>query len=138
MLCLRLVTTHSQSVSSICLVSQTATHAWGAPTSGFIVIVPGLGDEDDRFVPTEVVFKIPTALADVTCGPDATAVVTQDRVLLACGNNNGNKLALNTVGTFLSGVRRASMLTAGVEQGLSEGTFGIVDCDTQPSSTFWL
>jgi hypothetical protein len=80
-----------------------------------------LGDEDDRFTPTEVVFATPVSLAQVTCGPDATAVVTKDGVLLACGNNNGNKLALNIVGTFLSAVRRASMLTAGAEHGFAEG-----------------
>ena len=46
-------------------------------------------------VPVHITLASGLELADVYCGPDATAVVTKDSRLLACGSNAYNKLGLN-------------------------------------------
>eukprot|EP00730_Choanoeca_flexa_P002323 TRINITY_DN11005_c0_g1_i4.p1 TRINITY_DN11005_c0_g1~~TRINITY_DN11005_c0_g1_i4.p1 ORF type:complete len:869 (+),score=172.25 TRINITY_DN11005_c0_g1_i4:243-2609(+) len=101
----------------VAAMTEDGLYTWGSGELGQL----GHGDEDDRFTPTAFTFSPPVNLISVTCGPDATAVVTQNGVLMACGNNVRNKLALNTVGTFLSGVRRASMAVATAEPGIEEG-----------------
>ena len=56
----------------------------------------GHGDEDDRCEPTEIKFKFPYVFKDVFAGPDNSFLLTQDGRVLAFGNNEFNKLCLNS------------------------------------------
>ena len=57
----------------------------------------GQGDEDDRTVPTEIKFKFKYAFKNVFAGSDCSFLLTKEGRVLAFGNNEHNKLALNSM-----------------------------------------
>ncbi|XP_043533250.1 uncharacterized protein LOC122540959 isoform X2 [Chiloscyllium plagiosum] len=65
--------------------------AWGNGKYGKL----GLGNDDDHCSPMEVSFEKQTFIRDVKCGVDGTMFLTDTDSVLACGNNQYNKLGLN-------------------------------------------
>ncbi|XP_063218501.1 serine/threonine-protein kinase Nek8-like [Bacillus rossius redtenbacheri] len=65
--------------------------AWGRGDGGRL----GLGHQDDCCAPAPVGLPGDHVVRTVHCGADATAVVTTEGALLACGRNSCNKLGLH-------------------------------------------
>ena len=57
----------------------------------------GHGDEDDRSAPSEIKFNFKYAFKNVFAGPDCSFLLTKEGRVLAFGNNEHNKLALNSI-----------------------------------------
>ena len=76
----------------IVLTNDREVFSWGCGEYGRL----GLGDEDDYTVPQQV--SLPpkhSDIASIQCGRDNTFLLTSNGHLLACGNNEDNKMALN-------------------------------------------
>eukprot|EP00043_Microstomoeca_roanoka_P019177 m.212727 g.212727 ORF g.212727 m.212727 type:complete len:1048 (+) comp16949_c0_seq2:119-3262(+) len=86
---------------------------WGVGEYGKL----GLGGEDDMFEPQLVELQAGVVPTFVTCGADATAFITATGQLFVTGNNESNKLALNSDGTVLAQLRRGSMAEDGAIEG---------------------
>lgn len=76
---------------SIALTDTNQVFTWGCGEYGRL----GCGDEDERFEPTELKFKIKYIFKDVYAGHDCTFLLTKEGRVLAFGNNEYNKLCLN-------------------------------------------
>ncbi|XP_043533247.1 uncharacterized protein LOC122540959 isoform X1 [Chiloscyllium plagiosum] len=75
----------------LCVSSEGKVFAWGNGKYGKL----GLGNDDDHCSPMEVSFEKQTFIRDVKCGVDGTMFLTDTDSVLACGNNQYNKLGLN-------------------------------------------
>ncbi|XP_071825732.1 uncharacterized protein [Apostichopus japonicus] len=78
--------------------------AWGKNDHGQL----GLGDdesEENICEPQEVTIPEPVFIQDVKCGIDGTMFLTDVGMLLACGNNEDNKLGLNNRQGFLMAMK---------------------------------
>lgn len=58
-----------------------------------------------RCEPQEVTIPEPVFIQDVKCGIDGTMFLTDVGMLLACGNNEDNKLGLNNRQGFLMAMK---------------------------------
>lgn len=56
----------------------------------------GHGEENDSSDPTEVTVPAGHEIVSVTAGHDCTFLITRAGRVLACGNNEHNKLGLNS------------------------------------------
>ncbi|XP_071787892.1 uncharacterized protein [Asterias amurensis] len=74
--------------------------SWGSGKYGQL----GLGDEEDHCEPKEVSVG-QVFVRDVKCGVDGTMFLTDVGCLLACGNNENNKLGLNNRQGFLMAMK---------------------------------
>nr|CAB3264293.1 serine/threonine-protein kinase Nek9-like [Phallusia mammillata] len=79
----------------IALGTDGIAYAWGCGGHGRL----GTGDEEDVIEPTKI--NVSQPIRDVRCACDATIFITEIGTLLACGNNNYNKLGLNERTGFL-------------------------------------
>lgn len=80
------------------VTSDGMVFSWGCGEDGRL----GLGDEDNRCIPTEVTAIDDTvSIKQVRCGYDGTMFLTDTGALLACGSNANNKLGLNNRQGFL-------------------------------------
>nr|XP_018668558.1 serine/threonine-protein kinase Nek8-like isoform X1 [Ciona intestinalis] len=73
----------------VALSSEGEIYAWGCGSQGRL----GTGHDDHCIEPHRV--AINQAIRDVRCGHDGTMFITDVGTLLACGNNQYNKLGLN-------------------------------------------
>lgn len=55
-----------------------------------------MGYEEDMSEPQELHLPVKQKIASVFAGPDCTFLVTDTGKVLACGNNEHNKLGLNS------------------------------------------
>uniref|UniRef100_A0A914W1I5 non-specific serine/threonine protein kinase n=1 Tax=Plectus sambesii TaxID=2011161 RepID=A0A914W1I5_9BILA len=55
----------------------------------------GIESEENVFAPQLMKLPAKIQLRRIVCGPDCTLLVTNDGRVLACGSNDGNKLAVN-------------------------------------------
>lgn len=55
----------------------------------------GLGSSSSHATPQQVVIPSPHNASSVHCGTDCSVILTQEGVVLACGSNRCNKLALD-------------------------------------------
>jgi NIMA (never in mitosis gene a)-related kinase len=77
----------------ICLTDNNRVFSWGCGEYGRL----GTGDEDDRHEPTEVKFgSFGYTFKEVFAGPDTSFLLTEKGRVLAFGNNEFNKLCLNS------------------------------------------
>ncbi|XP_078620370.1 uncharacterized protein LOC144887197 [Branchiostoma floridae x Branchiostoma japonicum] len=81
--------------------SDGEVFAWGRGKHGCL----GLGDEEDHFSPQEVQISEPVFIREVKCGVDGTMFLTDMGSVLACGNNENNKLGLNHRQGFLRAMK---------------------------------
>ncbi|XP_066264089.1 uncharacterized protein [Branchiostoma lanceolatum] len=81
--------------------SDGEVFAWGRGRHGCL----GLGDEVDHFSPQEVQISEPVFIREVKCGVDGTMFLTDMGSVLACGNNESNKLGLNHRQGFLRAMK---------------------------------
>lgn len=58
-----------------------------------------------RCTPQQVTFSDTVMVRDVRCGPDGTMLLTDVGSVLACGNNEHNKLGLNNRQGFLMAMK---------------------------------
>ncbi|XP_035231974.1 serine/threonine-protein kinase Nek8-like isoform X3 [Stegodyphus dumicola] len=72
-------------------------YAWGCGAGGRL----GIGSEDDCCSPTEIIFPNDVQVVTSYCGYDGTMFITERGTLLACGQNDYNKLGLNEHRGFL-------------------------------------
>jgi alpha-tubulin suppressor-like RCC1 family protein len=77
----------------ICLTRNNRIFTWGCGEYGKL----GSGDEDDQYEPHELSVKFGYVIKDVFAGPDATFLVTEHGRVFAFGNNENNKLCLNSI-----------------------------------------
>uniref|UniRef100_UPI00398E6731 serine/threonine-protein kinase Nek9-like n=1 Tax=Pristiophorus japonicus TaxID=55135 RepID=UPI00398E6731 len=75
----------------VCVSGDGEVFSWGNGKYGKL----GLGNDDDHCLPMEVTFVEKVFIRDVKCGLDGTMFLTDTDSLLACGNNQYNKLGLN-------------------------------------------
>ncbi|GCB70640.1 hypothetical protein scyTo_0001334 [Scyliorhinus torazame] len=75
----------------LCVSGEGKVFSWGNGKYGKL----GLGNDDDHCSPKEVTFEEQIFIRDVKCGFDGTMFLTDADNLLACGNNQYNKLGLN-------------------------------------------
>ncbi|XP_078386087.1 uncharacterized protein LOC144668207 isoform X2 [Cetorhinus maximus] len=75
----------------LCVSGEGKVFSWGNGKHGKL----GLGNDDDHCSPKEVTFEEQTFIRDVKCGLDGTMFLTDADSVLACGNNQYNKLGLN-------------------------------------------
>ncbi|XP_072021077.1 LOW QUALITY PROTEIN: uncharacterized protein [Amphiura filiformis] len=75
--------------------------AWGNGKDGRL----GLSDEEKYCEPKEVELADPVFIQQVKCGMDGTMFLTDMGCLLACGNNENNKLGLNNRQGFLMAMK---------------------------------
>ncbi|XP_077996626.1 uncharacterized protein LOC144449943 isoform X2 [Glandiceps talaboti] len=75
--------------------------AWGKGKDGRL----GLGNEEDYCEPMEVTISEPVFIRAVKCGVNGTMFLTDTGCLLACGNNEDNKLGLNNRQGFLMAMK---------------------------------
>ncbi|XP_048418462.2 uncharacterized protein LOC125467089 isoform X1 [Stegostoma tigrinum] len=75
----------------LCVTGEGKVFAWGNGKYGKL----GLGNDDDHCSPMEVSFEKQIFVRDVKCGVDGTMFLTDADSVLACGNNQYNKLGLN-------------------------------------------
>ncbi|XP_067827514.1 uncharacterized protein [Heptranchias perlo] len=75
----------------VCISGDGEVFSWGNGKYGKL----GLGNDDDHCSPMEVTFEEQIFIRDVKCGLDGTMFLTDTDSLLACGNNQYNKLGLN-------------------------------------------
>ncbi|KAJ8870688.1 hypothetical protein PR048_029712 [Dryococelus australis] len=73
-------------------------YAWGRGDGGRL----GLGHQQDCCSPAQVSVPSDHVVRTVYCGGDATAVVTTEGVMFACGRNSSNKLGLNHAPRFFN------------------------------------
>ncbi|XP_078097118.1 serine/threonine-protein kinase Nek8-like [Mustelus asterias] len=75
----------------LCVSGEGKVFSWGNGKYGKL----GLGNDDDHCSPKEVTFEEQIIIRDVKCGLDGTMFLTDADSILACGNNQYNKLGLN-------------------------------------------
>ncbi|XP_007907859.1 serine/threonine-protein kinase Nek8-like [Callorhinchus milii] len=75
----------------VCVDGDGEVFSWGNGRHGKL----GLGNEDDHCVPVKVAFEEQVFIRDVRSGSDGTMFLTDTGSVLACGNNQYNKLGLN-------------------------------------------
>ena len=76
----------------IVLTDSNKIFTWGLGEYGRL----GHGDELDRCEPTEIKFKFNYTFKNVFAGPDCSFILTKEGRVLAFGNNEYNKLCLNS------------------------------------------
>eukprot|EP00794_Sanderia_malayensis_P007994 gene7994-8853_t len=64
--------------------------SWGRGDSGRL----GCGNTESKLVPTKVPLESNCSANGVKCGSDCSFILTNQKSVLACGNNKANKLAL--------------------------------------------
>ncbi|XP_051879694.1 serine/threonine-protein kinase Nek9 isoform X3 [Pristis pectinata] len=82
----------------VALTRNKEVFAWGCGEHGRL----GLDSEEDYPYPERVDLPVSLSVVSVQCGSDGTFFVTQSGKVLACGNNEYNKLGLNH---YLRGLR---------------------------------
>ncbi|XP_069771956.1 serine/threonine-protein kinase Nek9 isoform X2 [Narcine bancroftii] len=82
----------------VALTRNKEVFSWGCGEHGRL----GLDSEDDYPYPERVDLPVSLSVVSVQCGSDGTFFVTQSGKVLACGNNEYNKLGLNH---YLRGLR---------------------------------
>ncbi|XP_067874142.1 uncharacterized protein [Heterodontus francisci] len=75
----------------LCVSDEGKVFSWGNGKYGKL----GLGNDDDHCLPMEITFEEQMFIRDVKCGLDGTMFLTDTDSVLACGNNQYNKLGLN-------------------------------------------
>ncbi|XP_062902148.1 serine/threonine-protein kinase Nek9 isoform X1 [Mobula hypostoma] len=75
----------------VALTRNKEVFAWGCGEHGRL----GLDSEEDYPYPERVDVPVSLSVVSVQCGSDGTFFVTQSGKVLACGNNEYNKLGLN-------------------------------------------
>ncbi|XP_062922107.1 uncharacterized protein LOC134355712 isoform X4 [Mobula hypostoma] len=75
----------------VCVSGDGEVFSWGNGKFGKL----GLGNDDNSCLPIKVTFEEQIFIKDVKCGLDGTMFLTDTGSLLACGNNQYNKLGLN-------------------------------------------
>ncbi|XP_072134252.1 uncharacterized protein [Mobula birostris] len=75
----------------VCVSGDGEVFSWGNGKFGKL----GLGNDDNSCLPMKVTFEEQIFIKDVKCGLDGTMFLTDTGSLLACGNNQYNKLGLN-------------------------------------------
>ncbi|KAJ8035610.1 Serine/threonine-protein kinase Nek8 [Holothuria leucospilota] len=81
--------------------SDGEVFAWGNNQHGQL----GITNEENICEPQEVTVPEPVFIQDVKCGVDGTMFLTDVGMLLACGNNEDNKLGLNNRQGFLMAMK---------------------------------
>ncbi|CAH1787997.1 unnamed protein product [Owenia fusiformis] len=81
--------------------SNGEIYSWGKGAHGRL----GLGNEEDYCTPMEVTLSEPVFVREVRCGIDGTMFLTDVGSVLACGNNEYNKLGLNQRQGFLMAMK---------------------------------
>ncbi len=81
--------------------SDGVVHTWGNGCDGKL----GLGSEESYCQPMEVSFDEPVIVKKCYCGQDGTMLLTDVGSVLACGNNEFNKLGLNQRAGFLMAMK---------------------------------
>jgi len=76
----------------IVLTDTNQIFSWGVGEYGRL----GLGDELDRYEPTEIKFNFKYTFKNVFAGSDCSFILTKEGKVLAFGNNEYNKLCLNS------------------------------------------
>ena len=76
----------------IVLTESNQIFTWGSGEYGRL----GHGDESDKFMPTEIRFRFNYTFKNVFAGPDCSFILTKEGRVLAFGNNEYNKLCLNS------------------------------------------
>ncbi|XP_028677922.1 serine/threonine-protein kinase Nek9 [Erpetoichthys calabaricus] len=85
----------------VVLTQDKEVYSWGYGEHGRL----GLDSEDDWSSPQKVNVPKSLSISSVHCGSDGTFFLTQSGKVLACGNNEMNKLGLNQ---FISGIKNHS------------------------------
>uniref|UniRef100_H3BFY4 non-specific serine/threonine protein kinase n=1 Tax=Latimeria chalumnae TaxID=7897 RepID=H3BFY4_LATCH len=75
----------------VALTRNKEVYSWGCGEYGRL----GLDSEDDHSFPQKVDVQKSLSIVSVHCSADGTFILTQSGKVLACGNNEFNKLALN-------------------------------------------
>lgn len=75
----------------VALTQDKDVYSWGCGEHGRL----GLDSEDDWATPQQVDVPKSLSISSVHCGSDGTFFLTQSGKVLACGNNEFNKLGLN-------------------------------------------
>ncbi|XP_078392092.1 serine/threonine-protein kinase Nek9-like [Cetorhinus maximus] len=75
----------------VALTRNKEVFSWGCGEHGRL----GLDSEDDYPYPERVDLPVSLSIVSVQCGSDGTFFMTQSGKVLACGNNEYNKLGLN-------------------------------------------
>lgn len=105
----------SVDVSTICcgphhvvvVGGEGEAYAWGCGNGGRL----GTGKEDDCCIPTPVLFSDDIIVKNVYCGINGTMFVTETGSVLACGQNDYNKLGLNEPSGFLMQMKQLMIKT---------------------------
>ncbi|XP_039254767.2 serine/threonine-protein kinase Nek8-like isoform X1 [Styela clava] len=77
----------------LALTSDDEVFAWGSGDKGRL----GLGDRQTHCTPQPVSVPQEYEVKSVICGNDSSVILTKDKKMLSCGNNNHNKLGLDVV-----------------------------------------
>ncbi|ELT94624.1 hypothetical protein CAPTEDRAFT_225863 [Capitella teleta] len=97
----------------VCVVgSESEVFTWGRGKNGRL----GLGSEQDFCQPQEVTVPDNLSIKECHCGRDGTLLLTDVGSMLACGNNEGNKLGLNHRQGFLMAMKNIFTKTEVAEE----------------------
>ncbi|XP_048455941.1 serine/threonine-protein kinase Nek9 [Rhincodon typus] len=83
----------------VALTRNKEVFSWGCGEHGRL----GLDSEEDYKYPERVDLPVSLSIVSVQCGSDGTFFITQSGKVLACGNNEYNKLGLNH---YMRGLRK--------------------------------
>ncbi|XP_037090867.1 serine/threonine-protein kinase Nek8-like [Pollicipes pollicipes] len=107
-------------------------YSWGQGQGGQL----GLGHEEDCSLPQEVTIPEEHVVENVRCGGDGTIFITQQGSLLACGNNERNKLGLNPRRGLISSIAEVGKVL--VPTPVKSVTSRIIDVSMGPHHTIAL